>query len=41
MPTVLIGTQRCAYGEEEDNDNVDDYDDDNDDSTELLIMIPG
>lgn len=43
MPTMLIGTQWCAYGEEEDNDNVDDDDgdDDNDEGTELLIMIPG
>ena len=40
MPTVLIGTQWRAYGEQEENDNVDD-DDDNDDGTELLIMIPG
>ena len=41
MPTVLIGTQWCAHGEEENNDNVDDDDDEDDrDDTELL-MIPG
>lgn len=41
MPTVLIGTQWCARGEVEDNDNVDDDEDDNDDDTKLLIMIQG